>query len=503
MSENPFRTDEKLRQLLADVTSIPSGNAMSQWRVSFLKVYQEYLDPDGILNAKDAEGRLIRKLETLGEISLKIQKLAGQGHISKDQITAEGRRFLSKWTEQMRLVEGGVGEFCPKTAANEEQVGYDKYELGAIMVQDGFEAYDIMSTSRDFVVELKEGPLEGLIEPNALRIVNAYIDSIQAFCDIMADLGLWKAMKQCVQVYQDEGRPDPATQPEIVAGPPEDDDRVEVSKNHGRGPDGKGSGKGGKGNKKSGKGSAGKSKSGPSSKGMDKNKGNKDDEYFDYKDPEEVEEEEPPPPSEGEGGGGQKIIYFDPRSGAIGLLEREKCATESTLLLDKDGKTGELKNNGIVESKAEKDNLVWLLKKLEKKETPKEGAWLEQIKKEKAARGGASKSSSVRITKEGPDGKKKPLGRKSSTGGSSRGSGGFSNPLEMSSGSGKGSKSSSAPRPPTRKLSSRDSSSSKEGGGRRQRASVSDFNGLYKSSAPKPVNSGWEKVKPEEATGDE
>ena len=61
--ENPFKTDEKLRQLLADVGSIQSGKVFSDWKVSFLRVYRNYLDPDGVLNARDANVRLIKKLQ--------------------------------------------------------------------------------------------------------------------------------------------------------------------------------------------------------------------------------------------------------------------------------------------------------------------------------------------------------------------------------------------------------------------------------------------------------
>lgn len=467
MSENPFATDEKLRQLLADVGSIQSGEAFSNWKSSFLKIYRNYLDPDGVLNARDADGRLIKKLQNLAKISLKVESLTQTGHITKAQVTADGRRALGKWTEEMTLVEKAVAQFCPKTTKETDKVGYDKFELGAVLIQDGFQVYDIMLTNRDFNQELREGPLEGVLDKNALSIMDFYAREMQSFVDVMSDLGLFKLMTQCVNVYQEESRPDPSKEPDILTEPV-DREEVAVNSSHDKGADDLGKKTEGGKTKIGGKaGTSGKAK-----KSSAKPSAAQDGKAAPQKENEEKDEEEPPP-QEGDGGGGEKIIYFDPKTGNIGLIMRDACTEASDLMFSKD-ENGEPKNKGVIESKAEKENLVWLLKKLEKKK-PKEGAWLEEIKKEKATKKamGTSKSPSVRVKKDPAPGAptkpiaKKPVRKLSSTKEVKKGSG-FTNPLEQGA-------------PPKRK------------------SSVQDYQGIYNKTAPKPVADGWEKVKPDEA----
>jgi hypothetical protein len=478
MSENPFTTDDKLRQLLADVGTIQSGEAFSNWKTSFLKVYRSYLDPDGVLNAREADGRLIQKLQSLARVSLKVESLAEAGHITKAQVTADGRRALGKWTEEMALVEKAVAKFCPKTTKEMDEVGYDKFELGAVLIQDGFQVYDIMLTNCDFNQELREGPLDGLLDKNTLNIVDFYAREMQSFVDIMSDLGLFKLMTQCVSVYQEEPRPDISKEPDILTKPV-DQEEVVVDSSHGKGPDQLGKEtKGGK-TKIPGK----KDKSGKAKKSGSKTPASEDGEAPKQKENEE-EEEEPPPPEEGDGGEGEKIVYFDPKTGNIGLMMRDACTEAGDLMFSKDEK-GEPQNNGVIESKAEKENLVWLLKKLEKKK-PKEGAWLENIKKEKAARlkaeakEGKAKRPSVRVKKEPAPGMttkpvpKKPVKRLSST--KEMKPSGFTNPLEQA--------------PPKRKSSAT------------RKSEVQDFQGIYNKTAPKPKSDGWNKVKPEDKSGE-
>ena len=490
MSENPFQSDEKLRQLLADVGSIESGEALSNWKLSFLKVYRTYLDPDGVLNARDADGRLIKKLQSLAKVSLKVQSRAQTGHISEAQITADGRRAIGKWTEEMQTVEKAVATFCPKTSKDTDTVGYDKFELGAVLIQDGFQAYEIMLTNRDFIHELRDGPLQGLLDKNTLSIIDFYAREMQSFVDVMSDLGLFKLMTQCVHVYQEEPRPDLKAEPDILTEPV-DRDEVVVESSHGQGPDQLGKQAKGRKSKTGGKG--GKSTKSPKANGKSTPG---DEEAMPTKKKEEAVEQPPPPPSEGEGGEGDKIIYFDPKTGNIGLLMRDKCAEDqSELMFTKDDK-GELQNNGAINSPGEKENLVWLLKKLEKQK-PKDGAWLEEIKKEKAARKAAEakdgstpkRTSSVRVKKEPAVGStpSKPVtktpvrelssGRKSASS-SPKGGSGFKNPLEQA--------------PPPKKSDST-----------RRKSAVHDYQGMYKQVAPKPKADGWEKVKPEQVKLDE
>jgi hypothetical protein len=377
MAKNPLKTDSKLRTLLADVDSIKSDAALMTWRQSFLKVYESYLDPDGVSNARDADGRLIKKLQTLATISLKVQKLSRNGNICEKQVTAEGRRALGNWTAEMQRVEEAVGAFCPKTSAYEEKVGYDKFELGAVLIKDGFHPYEIMLTSRDFITELRDGPLKGtILDKNALSIMDFYVRGIQSFVDIMADLGLMKLMTKCVKIYEDAPRPDPKDEPGLFEEP-NDENGEEGFPNRGKGPDGT---SGDTTTQTRGKKKKGKSTI-DFSGGKKPNTG--DDDEFEPKGPEEDVDMDPPP-AEGDGGDAVKLIHFDPKTGEIGILMRDKCVAESELIVGKDDE-GEEINCGVIEDDKEKQKILLLLKKLEKQK-PAPPSWLDEIKKEKATK---------------------------------------------------------------------------------------------------------------------
>lgn len=181
------------------------------------------MDPNAILNARDADGRLLVKLQSLAKVSLQVQTLTTAGHMTKTQVTAEGRRALSKWTEEMTIVEKEVAKFCPKTSKDVDKIGYDKYELGAILIEDGFHVYEIMLTNLEFITQLCNGPLEGVLDKNELTIMDYYGREIQSFVDVMRDLGLVNLMKQCMAVYQEETRPPRDEATDVLLAPVEDD----------------------------------------------------------------------------------------------------------------------------------------------------------------------------------------------------------------------------------------------------------------------------------------
>lgn len=468
MSENPLKSDKKLQNLLTNVGSIQSGKALADWKASFLEVYKSYLDPDGVLNARDADDRLVRRLQGLAKASLRVQAFTESGHITTVQVTAEGRRALAAWTEEISLAEDAVAKMCPKTSEEMDMVGYDKFELGAVLIQDGFQAYEIMLTNNEFIQELCNGPLHGVLEKSQLSIIAFYSREMQSFVEIMTDLGLLKLMKRCVSVYQEEERPDRTKEPDTLTK--RDTKGVVVDVMHDKGSDNVGSTSKGSKVREPGKAGEGKTaKLGKKTKGRVKDvlcPQSKDD-----------EEKDEPPPEDGDGDEGKKIIYFDPKTGNVGLLVREKCMANELMFVP-NGQGG-AENNGVIDCLEEKANVVWLLKKMEKKK-PKEGEWLEKIKKEKAqkAKEGNSKTSMVRVTKDSVKESqrqtkpKRPVRKLSSSNDVKPKPAGFKNPLDESTG----------PKP--------------------NKSGVQDYNGMYQKVAPKPADGGWNKVTPDEASKD-
>lgn len=375
-AENPIATDAKLRKLLKRVDAIDSDKAYLTWRKSFLKVYELYLDPDGIANALDADARLVKQLKSLAKCSSKVEKLCDNCNICQEQVTAEGQRALGNLNDEIRQAEVAVNKYCPKTSQEEDEVGYDKFELCAVLVRDGFNAYDSMLSSKDFVTQLRDGRLQGILNQNTLKIMDFYFRSVQSFVDVMADLGLFKLMERCVQVFKGKSRPKPKTKKTNEANLTADGQPAEkLASKHGLGLDTPSMihavGQDGS--------VAQNNQATPPYMSTAKNATAKEDFSPSPEEEEKSEEED----DGGEDGG--KIIYFDPKTGSIGLISRDQCIEKSELFVVKDEEGNDV-NNGVIEDEDEKQQIIWMLKKLERKQA-KEESWIDEMKKEKAKKG--------------------------------------------------------------------------------------------------------------------
>jgi hypothetical protein len=371
-------------------------------------------------------------------------------------------------------VEQGVANFVPKTWAHEEKVGYDKFELAAVLVKDGFRANEIMMTTRDYILTLRAGPLNGIIDKNSQRFIEFYEREIDVFVGVMADLGLMKLVNTCLAIYKKDPRKSRKSKSKLTTVPGSDKEVKAVDKGSTSGkpstqttakagpPPKKPAGRGAMGAKKPAQ-SAGEEEEEPESKEDDEDDG-----------------------EDGEGEGAD-IIYFDPKTGQIGKVSRALCIAKD-IIVTKD-EQGEEINDGIIEDKHEKSHLNWELKKVEKKK-PKEGSWLDEIKAEKAAKKAAENGG------EAPKAIPKSSGHKKSKGGSA-----FGNAMNgtSSSKSKKPLKSSSAhgKKPPSSNNGDTPLTASSNHTSSNEAKRLADFDGIYKTASAKPSSSGWSTVKPE------
>jgi hypothetical protein len=484
--ENPFVTDAHLQQLLSNVDNLESEAAFLSWRKSFLKSYSQYLDPDGVLNAKDANHRLLKQLMGLANRGLQVKTLIRNRNIrSPDEVTAEGRRALTNLSEELKVTEQAIHEFMPRTSVDEERIGYDKLELGAVLIQDGFHGYDLMVKTRDYLQQTTETKLEGIVDDNFLKILDFYSRELDSFVQVMEDLGLFNIMKQCVEViYNGKDRPKPKA-PKPRRDETDEGDRTTTTGNRIDDPDSLGKSVSQHGGKNEANGTRGSVMNGSTTNGSkkttgglrnalggsshmgsrnEKDKFSNEDEKLEAPEPEEEEE---PPPQDGQGGGeSEYLIYFDPKTNSIGRIERNECGAKSRLLIDV-SKEGKEAYQGVIEDEREKQEIIWLLKKMEKTK-PIEMSWLDKIKQEKAE---ANKA------KGGSQGDKKKMAMMKSTGSSTR------------SVTSRGSTKSEKPvyRNPFDVPSEASSSSKKK-------TTVEDYQGKYKKVAPKPDSGGWRKL---------
>ncbi len=459
-TENPIDNDDRLKKLLSQIRKVKSEKAYNTWRKEFLRIYTKYLDSNGILNGKDANYRLLKQLAYLQNRIQLVVPVLEQGTLR----TTNGRRLLKNLTDEVMATERKVQELLPKTNADEERFGFDKFELAAVLLEDGFHGYDAMNESRQILEAILQHIVGDSQNTNEVAILIQYSDSVESFVRVMEDLKLVKIMNHCVDVvYKGTKRPEPKPPP-----PPSDDDdelpedssidsdldvdsrRVESK---GRAPSQRFASDPDASPRESAEAKAKKKKPKPSGKALSsskssptkkkkkskkkvdtdvspafddkdedseaiqnkprnsksKPKSNKkkpkgkpskssrreededdnDSDKNDDSDNSSEEEEDEDDKDQGNGEPPEFLLYYDPKTNSIGRINREQAVSKSTLIVDK-SKEAEAEAayadsyKNVIESKAEKQELIFMLKKLERQK-PEEESWLDKIKKEKQA----------------------------------------------------------------------------------------------------------------------
>lgn len=72
--------------------------------------------------------------EKLAGTVVAVQDLVNDRKISADSQTVMGKRAHINMSDQVAKTEKEISRFMPATAADEETVGYNKFELGAVMI---------------------------------------------------------------------------------------------------------------------------------------------------------------------------------------------------------------------------------------------------------------------------------------------------------------------------------------------------------------------------------
>eukprot|EP00522_Entomoneis_paludosa_P012122 CAMPEP_0172447216 /NCGR_PEP_ID=MMETSP1065-20121228/6570_1 /TAXON_ID=265537 /ORGANISM="Amphiprora paludosa, Strain CCMP125" /LENGTH=940 /DNA_ID=CAMNT_0013198459 /DNA_START=25 /DNA_END=2847 /DNA_ORIENTATION=+ len=85
---------------------------------------------------------------------------------------------------------------CPSTSEEERQKGYNKFEMGAILVRDGFTDYGRLDAADRVMQFLSKGPMSEVADRQLLDLMERFGTKVKMFCDIMEDLGLFTLMKK-------------------------------------------------------------------------------------------------------------------------------------------------------------------------------------------------------------------------------------------------------------------------------------------------------------------
>lgn len=203
-SSNPLKDDPELRRLLLELDNIDSKKGFRRWRNSFLQLLETYVDEQ---HCKPAQEKYQGFSDSMGGMSRLVKKLYGHldaGHLTVERTTVRARKCLSDLQQQLEQVNKNLFGMLPKTNEQEKQLGYSKFHLGAVLVRDGFVEYDRLVICDEILQHMRSNGLAQVADRQVLDNMDHYHDRLGMFCDVMADLGLYKVMVKCRELLQQE-----------------------------------------------------------------------------------------------------------------------------------------------------------------------------------------------------------------------------------------------------------------------------------------------------------
>ena len=224
---NPLKTDAELKRQLNELDEITTRKAFTRWRTSFLARYEQFLEQSGTGQAPPAYAAFCHELDKLETVTTAVQKDLQliEGKIDNNNnnsssnnnnsssttssnsptshVTVSMRRRFAEWNKLLGEMVIALTSLTPVTLEKEKQYGYTKFQLGALLVRNGFAAYEQLAYCEDMCVLFKEQScLPDIVDRQVLECMEEYQTKLAIFCDIMADLGLYQAMLKCHELNQ-------------------------------------------------------------------------------------------------------------------------------------------------------------------------------------------------------------------------------------------------------------------------------------------------------------
>lgn len=203
MASNPLKDDVVLNNLLKDLSQIRDQNQFQRWRSTFLDRFNSFLE-EGASNAASTRYQTFTSSVTiLMRLCFKLKGFLDKGDMAPDKCTVNARLCLSELSSQIAVVMENQDHLIPSTKAMEDELGYTKFNIGAILVRDDFSDYRRLNLCGKILSKFQQS-LAGVANSQVLDQMTMFKAKFSAFCDIMADLGLFQAMLKSSELAPDE-----------------------------------------------------------------------------------------------------------------------------------------------------------------------------------------------------------------------------------------------------------------------------------------------------------
>ena len=204
---NPLTDDPGLKKLLNEITNIPDELEFKRWKDAFLKEFDKYLSKDGTANADKAFQLFSKGVVSLAKDVHRMEQFRAIGDMTEEKCSVQARRCLGNFSDKIVAVTRVMHSLVPGTQEEEKKAGFTKFNLGAILVRDGFVEYDRLEKIQIHLGRLRREGLDKVADSTTLFSIEAYGDAFDRLCDILADLGLYQAMEKCTSFIKGEWVP--------------------------------------------------------------------------------------------------------------------------------------------------------------------------------------------------------------------------------------------------------------------------------------------------------
>jgi len=143
---NPLKADPKLKELLEQSKTLSSKEEFDEWKKSFLRRVDDIVENDGksVENAFQSYARVQAEVDHFARKVLNLQQCIKNDNLNKTVKTVRGQRALGEIKDGATKVMMTLIEWMPGTRKDEQKLGYSKWQLGAVLVRNGFELYETM-----------------------------------------------------------------------------------------------------------------------------------------------------------------------------------------------------------------------------------------------------------------------------------------------------------------------------------------------------------------------
>jgi hypothetical protein len=198
-NNNPIKTDAELNILVhSKLEHISKYKTFTRWKGKFLQRFETFLYQKGMDPAQRQADALQVTLNKLCKQTSRVLQYIDQGDLTANRKTVKASLSVNEMCNTLEQARVELEGLIP-SGREEKRIGYTKFHLGAILIQQNFPQYVAMKHIEADLQSIAQKTINDVLDRQQHDCFNHYLKQVVRFCDIMADLDMYEIMKKCMQ----------------------------------------------------------------------------------------------------------------------------------------------------------------------------------------------------------------------------------------------------------------------------------------------------------------